>query len=346
MDRSDIELGNFDGFLQTPIIDGHLHVWRGFKPHQIWDTLAKVGVQRCNALSLNNFDQGGTLNTEALFFKKESGGKAYAFGSLDYTAHFQGKSLRAEHLVQQAQHIRESGFDGIKMWEGKPLAYIVLPDKLDGPFFDPFFSWMEESGFPIILHLADAPRFWDPARKGLDPWSYAEAPYPSRYTMYEELEAVLTRHPKLKIILAHFLFLWNELSEARRLLDTYPSIAFDLTPGVEGYALMSQQIDASRQFFLDYQERLIYGTDIGALPLLDSTAEFELEREARQPWLVRSFLETNLDIPFPKQIGVVQGGFARQRLRGLALPKTALDKIYRQNFENMVGKSPTSLVKL
>lgn len=343
MDTSKFELGNFDNFLRAPIIDGHLHVWKGFQPQQIWDTLAKVGVQRCNALSLNNFDQGGTLNAEALLFKKESHGEAYAFGSLDYTAHFHGKQLRPEHLVEQAQRLQESGFDGIKMWEGKPLGYIVLPDKLDGPFFDPYFSWMEEQGFPIILHLADAPRFWDPARKGLDPWSYAEEPYPSRYAMYAELENVLSRHPQLKIILAHFLFLWDELSEASRLLDAYPSIAFDLTPGVEGYALMSQQIDASRQFFLKYQDRIIYGTDIGALPLLDSTAEFELEREARQPWLVRSFLETNMDILFPNQIGVVQGGFDRQRLRGLGLPKTALDRIYRHNFENMVGQSPTRL---
>lgn len=343
MDTNKFELGNFDNLMQAPIIDGHLHVWKGFQPQQIWDTLAKVGVQRCNALSLNNFEQGGALNAEALHFKKESHGKAYAFGSLDYTTHFQGNRLRPEHLVEQAQRIQESGFDGIKMWEGKPLGYIVLPDKLDGPFFDPYFSWMEEQGFPIILHLADAPRFWDPARKGLDPWSYAEEPYPSRVAMYAELETVLTRHPQLKITLAHFLFLWNELSEASRLLDAYPSIAFDLTPGVEGYALMSQQIDATQKFFLKYQERLIYGTDIGALPLLDSTAEFELEREARQPWLVRSFLETNMDIPFPNQIGAVQGGFDRQRLRGLGLPKTALDKIYRHNFENMVGQSPTRL---
>lgn len=343
MGINEINLGNFDLFMKTPITDGHLHVWKGFQPEQIWDTLKSVGVQRCNALSLNNFERGGTLNAEAMHFKKASGGMAFAFGSLDYTAYFEGKKFRPEDLVLQAQIIKASGFDGIKMWEGKPLAYIVLPDSLDGLFFDPFFSWMEEQGFPIILHLADAARFWDPARKGLDPWSFAGEPYPSRYALYAELEIVLNRHPRLKIIFAHFLFLWNELSEARRILNAHPSIAFDLTPGVEGYALMSQQIDETRQFFLDYQDRLIYGTDIGALPLLDSTAEFDLEHEARQPWLVRTFLETQLDIPFPKEIGVIKGGFPNQRLRGLDLPENALKKIYKQNFENMVGKSPANL---
>lgn len=343
MEPGEINLENFDTFTRLPIIDGHLHVWKGFQPQKIWDTLNKVGVHSCNALSLNNFEHGGTLNAEALHFKNVSNGKAYAFGSLDYADHLQGKTMQPEDLVEQVKRIKESGFDGVKMWEGKPLAYIVLPDKLDGSFFDPYFSWMEEQSFPIILHLADAPRFWDPARKGLDPWFFAEAPYPTRYKMYAELETVLNRHPNLKIIFAHFLFLWNELDEARRFLDTHPSIAFDLTPGVEGYALISQHIDEARQLFVDHQDQIIYGTDIGALPLLDSAAKFDLAYESRQPWLVRSFLETNLDIPFPEQIGVIKGGFSGQRLRGLALPKNILEKIYYKNFETMVGASPVAL---
>ena len=336
-------LNNFDMFAKMPITDGHLHVWKGFRPEQIWETLKKVGVQRCNALSLNNFDKGGTLNEEALSFKKGSHGMAYAFGSLDYTNHLRGEKMTPEDLVAQAQHLKSTGFDGVKMWEGKPLAYIVLPDRLDGDFFEPFFAWMEKQKFPIILHLADAPRFWDPSRRGLDPWSFADEPYPSRHAMYAELEKILIRHPRLKLILAHFLFLWSELSHARRILDAYPSIAFDLTPGVEGYALMSRQVVASRQFFLDYQDRLIYGTDIGALPLLNPNVEFDLMREARQPWLVRAFLETDWDIPFPKQIGVTNNGFTSERLRGIALPASILGKIYRLNFEKMAGNSPVRL---
>ena len=339
-ERTFDHLGVFD---QAPIIDGHVHVWQGFQPHQIWDTLKAVGVQYCNALSLNNFEKGGTLNAEALSFKSESGGMAYAFGSLDYTRHLQGKKMEPDDLVEQAQRIKEMGFDGIKMWEGKPLGYIVLPDRLDGKFFDPFFAWMEEQGFPITLHLADAPRFWDPARKGLDLWSYAGQPFPSRQEMYAEMEIILDRHPSLKLILAHFLFLWGELPEARRVLDAHPSIAFDLTPGVQGYVQLSQEMADSRQFFLDYQDRLIYGTDIGALPLLDPPAGFDLNREAGQPWLVRSFLETDLDVPFPAQIGVTNDEFSSDRLRGIALPLPVLDNIYRLNFQRMVGTIPARL---
>jgi predicted TIM-barrel fold metal-dependent hydrolase len=161
--------------------------------------------------------------------------------------------------------------------------------------------------------------------------------------MYDELEHILARHPGLKLILAHFLFLWGELSEARRILEAYPAIAFDLTPGVHGFVELSQEIRAARQFFEDFQDRLIYGTDIGALPLLDSSAEFVVGREIGQPWLVRAFLETELDIPFPDQIGVTKTGFSEHRLRGIHLPAEALEKIYRLNFERMVGSTPVAV---
>ena len=334
---------DFKALSKLPIIDGHLHVWKGYQPDQIWDTLKLSGVQRCNALSLNNFEAGGTLNEEALYFKKASNGLAYAFGSLDYSVHLQGGGMYPEDLVLQAGQLKALGYDGIKMWEGKPLAYITLPEPLDGGFFDPFFAWVEENGFPIILHLADAPRFWDPTRKGLDPWSFADEPFPSRQKMYAELENILDRHPELKLILAHFLFLWDELDEARRILDAHPAIAFDLTPGVQGYVQMSREVAAARQFFLDYQDRLIYGTDIGALPLLNSEIEFIPGREAMQPWLVRSFLEMEWDIPFPEQVGITKNAFAGERLGGLALPTSALEKIYRLNFERLVGSTPVKI---
>ncbi len=334
---------SFESFSRMPIIDGHLHVWHGYKPELIWETLSAVGVQRCNALSLNIFEHGGTYNAEALDFKRFSNGMAYAFGSIDYTRHFQGGKMTPADLVDQARQIQASGFDGIKMWEGKPLGYVLLPDRVDGEFFDPFFSWMETEGFPIILHLADAARFWDPARKGLDLWNYAGETYPTRQQMYAELENILDRHPRLKLILAHFLFLWDDLAEARRTLDAHPSIAFDLTPGVHGYMQLGQDAAAARQFFLDYQDRLIYGTDIGTLPLLNPAADFIVELEAGQPWLVRTFLESDLDIPFPDRIGVTSTEFSVDRLRGIGLPVSALEKIYRLNFERMVGAEPTRI---
>jgi hypothetical protein len=45
-------------------------------------------------------------------------------------------------------------------------------------------------------------------------------------------------------------------------------VFFDLTPGAEMYFNFSSRLGEVRDFFLRYQDRLIYGTDIGASALL------------------------------------------------------------------------------
>ena len=85
---------------------------------------------------------------------------------------------------------------------------------------------------------------------------------------------------------------------------------------------------------------MIYGTDVGAGPVVDPALPFEIERESGQAWIVRAFLETNWDIPIPAGVGAVTNAFAGKRLRGIALPHEALAKIYCRNWERMVGQTP------
>ncbi|MBI4671987.1 MAG: amidohydrolase family protein [Chloroflexi bacterium] len=335
---------DFSSFANLPILDGHTHVWAGFEPQLLWETLQQSGARRCNALSVGYLPvtdpAKGTLNDEVLKFKSLSNNRAYGFGALDYTAHFHGEGLRPDDLVAQVSKLEELGFDGVKMWEGKPSVYVLLPDRLEEPLYAPFFAWMEERRFPLLMHLADAPRFWDPSRVGLDPWSFADSRYPTRVEMYAELERILDRHPRLVLILAHFLFLWNELDEAARLLDRHPSVAFDLTPAVEGYVQLSQNAGAAREFFIRYQDRLIYGTDVGAGPVVNPAVSFDKTKEAGQPWLVRTWLESTGSITLPSGVGAVTNQFVGKRLRGIALPLDVLEKIYWRNFERMVGSKP------
>jgi predicted TIM-barrel fold metal-dependent hydrolase len=331
---------SFDSFSKVPILDGHIHVWQGCQTDLIWQAMEREGAQRCNALSLFHLDGRGTLNEEVLQFKAASHGRAYAFGALDYSAYTAWPKPSDGDLAAQAARLKDLGLDGVKMWEGKPSVYIHLPDRLEGPLYAPYFAWMEANEFPILLHLADAPRFWDPARVGLDPWSFAGEEYPSRQEMYAELERILVRHPRLRMILAHFLFLWAELPEAARILDAYPSICFDLAPGVEGFVHLSRDPEAARRFFLRYQDQIIYGTDVGAVPVMDPRVPFRVDREVSQPWLIRTFLETEWDIPFPSDVGLIGSQFSGKRLRGIGLPAEVLEKIYWRNFARFAGPNP------
>jgi len=335
-----LETLEFTSFSDLPLLDGHVHVWPGVEPAVLWEVMEHTGARRCNALSVALLEEG-TLNEDAVRFKAASEGLAYAFGALDYSAHFRGAGLGPDDLVAQARHLWERGLDGIKMVEGKTAIYARLPDGLDSPLFTPFFAWMEERGFPILMHVADPERMWDPARAEVERWSYARGDFPTREEQYAELERVLGWHPRLTVILAHLLFLWDDLPRAGRFLEDHPAVAFDLTPGIEEYFMLSRDPDEAREFFLTYQDRLIYGTDIGAGPLLRVSSPPLPTPPAA--WLVRAFLETEWDLPVPVGMDAVLDLFAGQRLRGIALPPRVLEAIYFRNFERYVGPTPREM---
>ncbi len=130
---------DFGSFADLPLLDGHTHVWDGMDARSLQQTLSFTGARRWNALSLPRVPPSGTqdstLNRQALDLKRSSNGQAYAFGSLDYSPHFAGQQLTADMLVAQARAIHAQGFDGIKMWEGKPSVYVNLPAPDPAPPF-------------------------------------------------------------------------------------------------------------------------------------------------------------------------------------------------------------------
>ncbi|NLE75403.1 MAG: amidohydrolase family protein [Chloroflexi bacterium] len=333
---------DFSVFSHGPLLDGHVHLWPAVQPEALWAVLQATGAARCNAVAVAALaDQ--PLNETVWRFKAASQGRAYAFGALDYSAHFAGGTLEPDDLAAQACALWQRGFDGIKMVEGKTAVYPSLPGRFDSPFFEPFFAWMEEQGVPILLHVADPQRLWEADRVGVERWSYAGGGFPSRQEQYAELERLLGRHPRLRLILAHFLFLWDDLPAAAAFLEAHPSAALDLAPGVEGYLMLSRTAAQAGEFLRRYQERIIYGTDMGAGPLLDSPAQAPLPREAARAWLVRAFLETDWTLPMPSGAGWGADPFAGQLLQGLALPPPTLERLYRLNFEEWVGAAPRPL---
>ena len=75
--------------------------------------------------------------------------------------------------------------------------------------------------------------------------------------------SVLARHPRLRIVFAHFFFMSAQLDRLSGILDRYENVSVDLTPGIEMYENFSAAPERARAFFVRYADRIIYGTDIG-----------------------------------------------------------------------------------
>ena len=133
------------------------------------------------------------------------------------------------------------------------------------------------------------------------------------------------------MIFAHFFFMGYELNRAAALLDRYPGVHLDLTPGIEMYFGFSADRKLSREFFTSYADRIHVG----------SYGSF-----SRSPVsvisMIKRFLETDEAFDPPHEDPYMWPD-RRAPLRGLKLPREALERVYFRGFERLLGEKPRPL---
>jgi predicted TIM-barrel fold metal-dependent hydrolase len=318
-------------------VDAHVHLGKAAEIGNLLKLAAASGSERLGLACIPERNIV-SANPDAWVAKAQHPERFYVFGSLDHSEHWSGGQVKTPSLVEQVDLLRALGCDGIKMLENKPATRKQLDIPLDGPYFAEYFARVEETGFPLLWHVADPEEFWDPA---LTPtwakargWGYDDS-YVKKEQLYAEVERVLERHPRLKIIFAHFYFLSADLPRAAALLDRFPGVHLDLAPGIEMFYNMSKNAAASRAFFIKYADRIVFGSDLMSGHTL-------LEGSVRVG-LVTRWLETSDEYRLPPGSDFLLGPPEDGIMRGLHLPKNVVKKICRSNYERFAGKKPKPL---
>jgi len=317
------------------ITDCHTH-FGGDDLDAIDDMLKRLqagGISRA-CLLVTSFPGRVNANAEGLYAKAKHPDQVYLFMGLDYSWVARDVDHRLTYsLAAQVDRLIALGADGIKMLNGKPNYRKASGIALDSVIYDDYLARMEQRGFPILWHVNDPEEFWDPEQapewaKGPG-WLYDET-CPTKESIYQECERVLAKHPKLKVIFAHFYFLSDDLPRAAQLLDRYPNVHFDLAPGIEMLYNFTKRPQEAREFFLRYQDRIVFGTDFSTKGLLSRI------------WVMRNFLETDEFFHVPTDDSLFWPDH-RSMIQGIALPADVLRKIYRGNFERLVSPGPRPL---
>jgi len=317
----------------VPIIDSHVHFVHPERMDEILSLMDAVPCTRFNLVCIPNPD-ATTHNPAALYFKQHHPNRTYISGALDYSV-LADLDHASERLAAQIEALRQHGFDGLKLIEGKPQVRKLLPHRLDGPLYAGMWKALEREQIPVVFHVNDPDEFWDaercPGWARESGWDYSDGSYPSKEDLYSEVDNILARHPRLKIIFAHFYFLSRDLERAARFLDDHPSTCFDLAPHLDMYLDFGHQPGATREFFQQYQDRIIYGTDTDTRSLVRGPDGIRFTQAV--PVLIRSFLEKGGEFTM----------FNGKRYHGLDLSREVLEKIYASNFERMYGACPAPL---
>jgi hypothetical protein len=339
-----MEMGNF---CSTRLIDCHIHY-----PHP---TQLSNLFQICNDLNIEKFNivctphrERLSLIPDALHLKAHAPQRVYVFGGLDVSVYFRAPDQVGSLFSDWIDFISACGCDGVKMIEGKPDMRRMLPvPPFDSDIFAPFWEKMARMQMPLLFHVNDPEEFWDAQRipdwaiqRG---WYYGDGSFINNESQYMEIFNVLAKNPSLKVIFAHFFFLSAQLPRLADLLGRYPNVCIDLTPGIEMYRNFSSNIDATRDFFIKYQNRILFGTDIGARALLTSPqTDIQLSESRERVTLLRNFLENPGEFTLQPGSGFLFGNLEKPFI-GLNLPEAVLHKIYHQNFERIVNPTPRPL---
>ena len=309
------------------MIDIHVH-FRGTQESLLnaADLLTEAGLEAINLLTLiteESCTRSWLQIPAALLFKLQHPG-CYAFAALDYAA-------GAPPFDQQAKRMRAMGFDGMKLYHGKPTMRRHLGFPLDDERYDAFYRYVCDAGFPVLHHVGDSPELWDaeacPVWARERGWCYADRSFLRREHLYNEAEGVLREFPDAPIIHPHFLFVAHDFEEAERLLSRYPGLHLDLTPGWEIYRQFSGRVAEWRDLFARYTDRIMLGTDNYAgrtYPNPDRLAA-SVEKISQ----IRSFLDGS---PNPAR--------EARNIATLGLPPEVVDGICRDNAMRLLGPRP------
>ena len=260
----------------------------------------------------------------------------------DYTTTFcldgWNDSLWVENTITWLDSCIADGAVAVKVWKNIGMEFRDKDSVLimiDNPKFDPIFKHLAGKRIPLVGHLGEPKNCWLPFNEMTtknDSNYFAENPqyhmflhpeFPSYEEQMAARDRMLDKNPELVFIGCHLASLEWSVDELAKWLDKYPNTAVDMAARM-GQLFYQTRDDREkvRNFFIKYQDRILYGTDI-----IDSGQEKEkFQKQIHETWLRDwEYLVTDHKMT---STNLMNGGF-----RGLQLPKEVVDKIYRLNTE-------------
>lgn len=256
------------------------------------------------------------------------------FDPPDFTATFVFSDY-INRMIEGLSQDFDAGAVACKFWKNigmdvrKPDGSFLM---IDDPIFDPIYAWLAAEGRPALMHIAEPLACWQPldennAHYGYysqhPEWHMVNKPeFPSHKALMAARDRVLARYPDLRVIGAHLGSLEYDVAEVARRLDRYPNFAVDTSARLKDLALQDSAV--VRQFFIDYQDRILFGTDIvQSRPLATMSEESlgaHLDAIRRTYAQAFAYYET-------AEVVTIQN----REVRGLGLPDDVLRKLYLDN---------------
>lgn len=234
----------------------------------------------------------------------------------------------------------ENGAIAVKVWKNIGMEFRDSNGQLvmiDDPQFDPIFKHLQQKGIRLMGHLGEPRNCWLPLdemtvnndrnyfKRNPKYHMFQHPEMPSYVDQISARNRMLDKHPGLIFIGAHFGSMEWSVDAIGNFLDRYPNAVVD-TAARMGQIQYQSNKDKKRvrQFFVQYQNRIVYGTDGGVVaPGQAKAAYYQMQRRWMSDW---QYLCTDEEQNVPELDLPVEG---------LKLPQEVILKIYQKNMHRI-----------
>jgi predicted TIM-barrel fold metal-dependent hydrolase len=239
------------------------------------------------------------------------------FANVDFTDVGPGFGEKAATQLQQDI---EAGAIGLKIFKDLGMTIQKTDGSrlhIDDPELDPIWEMAGQMNVPVLIHTAEPPAFFEEPDYTNERWLEL-ALFPSRRnygpdqvgfeTLLAERDRMFKKHPSTRFIAAHFGYHAHDLKRAAEVLDSIPNMYLDLSAVLYDFG---RQPRAAREFFIKYQDRLLFGKDA--------------YQPSEYPYYWRVFETADEYFDYYRDY------HAFWKLYGMDLPDEVLRKIYYEN---------------
>ena len=259
-----------------PFIDVHSHQWN--MPEKDLKSLAKEMDDLNMAFLINLSGSGFGTQTEkdAYFDNSKKNIEENAPGRFGLFVNVDFESIdEVDYAKNQTDVIRDAvkkGAIGLKIYKSLGLRYKDKNGKriaVNDPRLDPIWAVCGELNIPVLIHSADPFQFWLPKDIYNERWLelkekpnryYAESDFiPPFEDLLAEQHDIFRKHPNTIFINAHMGWMANDLERMGKHLDEFPNVMTEFGAVI---AEFGRQPKTARKFFIDYQDRILFGKDL------------------------------------------------------------------------------------
>ena len=232
-------------------------------------------------------------------------------------------------MVQQLDDAVSRGARGLKVLKDLGLGVRDKTGKLvaiDDERMDPVWEECGRLGIPVAIHSTDPEAFFTPTDQHNEryeelmrnpTWSFYGATFPNKEKLLEERNHVFAKHPRTNFVALHVANWPENLDAVSAWLKKYPNMSVEF--GARE-AELGRQPRRARQFFMEFQDRIMFGTDSEPDPKMYANYFRWLETadEYFEYW------------GYPGQ--------GRWEIYGMELPDEVLEKVYHKNAERVFAQ--------